>query len=487
MIPIHDILPGSKVFGTLPEQIGYIRFNSKEVEAGDWFVAVRGTQTDGHRYIAGAVEQGAWVVVCVELPPELVEGVAYVRVEDSAEALALLAAAYYDDPSRKMKLVGVTGTNGKTTIATLLYDLFTALGYTCGLLSTVVNRVAGRSEDATHTTPDPVTLNRLMHEMVEAGCEFCFMEVSSHSVAQQRIAGLRFVGGIFTNLTHDHLDYHKTFAEYLKAKQGFFDRLPKEAFALTNLDDRNGEIIWQNSPARRKVTYALRKLSDYHCKVIEEHLDGMELNMNGADLWVQFIGRFNAYNLAAIYGAAIELGADREEVLRVMSVLHPVSGRFELVKTPGGVIGIVDYAHTPDALQNVIDTVNELRGADSASQFITVVGCGGNRDAAKRPVMARVAADGSTRVILTSDNPRFEEPEAILADMKAGLDGRQLNKTLVIADRREAIRTACALARNRGDIILVAGKGHEPYQEIKGVRHHFDDKEELEAAFAALS
>lgn len=481
MIDVEKILPESVLTGPRPSEVKHVRFDSRAVEPGDLFVAVRGTQVDGHLYIEKAIGQGASVVVLEELPETLNPEITYVQVSDSARALALLAAAEYGQPSTKLKLVGVTGTNGKTTIATLLYDLFTALGYTCGLISTVVYRVGERQIDSTHTTPDPLTLNRLMAEMVAAGCEYCFMEVSSHSVVQERIAGLHFVGGIFTNLTHDHLDYHGTFAEYIKAKQGFFNQLPKEAFALTNLDDRNGEVMWQNSPARRKVTYAMRTMADYHCRLIEEHLDGMELELNGTGVWVQFIGRFNAYNLAAIYGAAVELGADKNEVLQVLSTLHPVSGRFELVRAGDGRLGIVDYAHTPDALQNVVDTVNELR--KGASQLITVVGCGGNRDAAKRPIMARVAADGSSRAILTSDNPRFEEPEAILADMKAGLDPVQMSKTLVITDRREAIRTACALARP-GDIILVAGKGHEPYQEVKGVRHHFDDKEELNAAFA---
>lgn len=481
MIDANKILPEATLTGPRPSEVKHVRFDSRAVEPGDLFVAVRGTQVDGHLYIEKAIEQGAGVVVCEEVPETQHPQVSYLQVPDSARALALLAAAEYGHPSTKLKLVGVTGTNGKTTIATLLYDLFTALGYTCGLVSTVVYRVGDRQVDSTHTTPDPLTLNRLMADMVAAGCEYCFMEVSSHSVVQQRIAGLHFVGGIFTNLTHDHLDYHGTFAEYIKAKQGFFNQLPKTAFVLTNLDDRNGEVMWQNSPARRKVTYAMRTMADYHGRLIEEHLDGMELELNGTGVWVQFIGRFNAYNLTAIYGAAVELGADKNEVLQVLSTLHSVSGRFELVRAGDGRLGIVDYAHTPDALQNVVDTVNELRKGDA--QLITVVGCGGNRDAAKRPIMARVAADGSSRAILTSDNPRFEEPEAILADMKAGLDPVQMTRTLVITDRREAIRTACALARP-GDIILVAGKGHEPYQEVKGVRHHFDDKEELNAAFA---
>ena len=482
MVHIFDSLPGARITGPQRPGIRCIQFNSRKVEKGDLFVAVRGTQVDGHDYIPDAIAQGASAIVCETLPAdELDPAVSYVLVDDSAAALALLAAAYYGHPSQKLRLVGVTGTNGKTTIATLLYDLFTALGHRCGLISTVVYRVGEERIESTHTTPDPLTLNRLMAEMVDAGCDYCFMEVSSHSIVQKRIEGLRFTGGIFTNITHDHLDYHKTFAEYIKAKQGFFNALPKEAFALTNIDDRNGEIMLQNSPARRKVTYSLRNVADYHGRIVEEHLDGMEIEMNRQQVWVQFIGRFNAYNLTAIYGAAMELGQESAEVLRILSTLHPVSGRFEQIRAADGRLAIVDYAHTPDALQNVIDTINELR--KEGAQLITVVGCGGNRDTTKRPVMAQVAANGSSRVILTSDNPRFEDPQVILDEMRAGLDKAQMARTLTIADRREAIRTAAALARP-GDIILVAGKGHEPYQEIAGVRHHFDDREEVRAAFA---
>lgn len=482
MVHIFDSLPGARITGPQRPGIRCIQFNSRKVEKGDLFVAVRGTQVDGHDYIPDAIAQGASAIVCETLPAdELDPAVSYVLVDDSAAALALLAAAYYGHPSQKLRLVGVTGTNGKTTIATLLYDLFTALGHRCGLISTVVYRVGEERIESTHTTPDPLTLNRLMAEMVDAGCDYCFMEVSSHSIVQKRIEGLRFTGGIFTNITHDHLDYHKTFAEYIKAKQGFFNALPKEAFALTNIDDRNGEIMLQNSPARRKVTYSLRNVADYHGRIVEEHLDGMEIEMNRQQVWVQFIGRFNAYNLTAIYGAAMELGQESAEVLRILSTLHPVSGRFEQIRAADGRLAIVDYAHTPDALQNVIDTINELR--KEGAQLITVVGCGGNRDTTKRPVMAQVAANGSSRVILTSDNPRFEDPQVILDEMRASLDKAQMARTLTIADRREAIRTAAALARP-GDIILVAGKGHEPYQEIAGVRHHFDDREEVRAAFA---
>lgn len=472
-------LPGCRITGTLPERIGNIQFNSLQVKKDDLFIAVSGTQSDGHRFIPDAVKLGASVVVCERLPEELSTEAAYIEVGDSASALGKLASARFGNPSAKLKLTGVTGTNGKTTTATLLYDLFTKLGYKCGLISTVVYKVGDREVPATHTTPDPITLNQLMAEMVDQGCSYCFMEVSSHSIVQKRIEGLTFAGGIFTNITHDHLDYHQTFAAYIQAKQAFFTQLPKNAFALTNLDDRNGEIMVQNSRAAVK-TYALRTMADYQGKIIEELLDGMQLQINGQDVWVQIIGRFNAYNLLAIYGAAIELGADQQEVLRLLSTLEPVSGRFEVVRAKDGKIGIVDYAHTPDALQNVIDTINELRR--EPVQLITVVGCGGNRDTTKRPVMARVAADGSSRVILTSDNPRYEDPSMILKDMEAGLDAGQKQRTLTISDRREAIRTAVALAAP-GDIILVAGKGHEPYQEIAGVRHHFDDKEELTRIF----
>ncbi|WP_297627592.1 UDP-N-acetylmuramoyl-L-alanyl-D-glutamate--2,6-diaminopimelate ligase [uncultured Rikenella sp.] len=482
MKPNFQQLSTSRIVGPEPSEIRAVRFDSRAVAPGDLFVAVRGTVSDGHDYIAAAVERGASAVVCETLPQgELNPSVCYVLVEDSARALAELAGAFYGHPSRQLRLVGVTGTNGKTTVATLLYDLFTALGHRCGLISTVVYRVGDRRIDSTHTTPDPLTLNRLLAEMVEAGCDYCFMEVSSHSVVQQRIGGLQFAGGIFTNITHDHLDYHKTFAEYIRAKQAFFTRLPGEAFALTNIDDRNGEVMLQNASVGRRATYSLRNAADYQCRIVEELPDGMQLSLAGRDVWVQFIGRFNAYNLTAIYGAAVELGQDPAEVLRILSTLRPVSGRFEQIRSADGRLAIVDYAHTPDALQNVIDTINELRRPDA--QLITVVGCGGNRDATKRPVMARVAADGSSRVILTSDNPRFEEPQAILDEMRGGLDAAQLSRTLTIVDRREAIRTAIALSRP-GDVVLVAGKGHEPYQEIFGVRHHFDDREEVTAAFA---
>ena len=466
------------VHGPAKDKIGSIESDSRKAAPGSMFVAVRGTLTDGHNYIDKAIGQGAAAVVCEVLPEKLNPEVTYIEVEDSSVALAEIASAFHDHPSRKLKLTGVTGTNGKTTTATLLYDLFTGFGYACGLLSTVVNKIAGRDIAATHTTPDPLELNRLLAEMVDAGCEYCFMEVSSHSLVQNRVHGLHFVGGIFTNLTHDHLDYHKTFAEYLKAKKSFFDILPQEAFALTNIDDRNGEVMLQNCPARHK-TYSLRNKANYHCRIIESHLDGMLIEINSSQAWLQFIGRFNAYNLLAIYGTAMELGASKEETLQVMSTLKPVAGRFECIRSVDGKLSIVDYAHTPDALQNVLSTINDLKGG---GEIITVVGCGGDRDNSKRPVMARIAAEMSNRAILTSDNPRTEDPAEILRQMQAGLDPTLLPRTLTIADRREAIRTAVALARG-GDIILIAGKGHEPYQEIDGVRHHFDDRQQVAEAF----
>ena len=466
------------VHGPLDKDIPSVEYDSRKVAPGAMFVAVRGTQTDGHKHIAGATAQGAKCVVLEEMPAVTVPSVTYIEVPDSSAALAEIASAFYGHPSRSLKLTGVTGTNGKTTTATLLYDLFTSFGYACGLLSTVVNKIAGRELPATHTTPDPLELNRLLVQMTDAGCEFCFMEVSSHAVVQNRVRGLHFAGGIFTNLTHDHLDYHKTFAEYLKAKKGFFDILPASAFALVNIDDKNGPVMQQNCPAHRR-TYSLRNKADYHCRIIEPHMDGMLLEINGPQLWVQFIGRFNAYNLLAVYGAAVELGASKDEVLTAMSTLKPVAGRFECIRSADGRLSIVDYAHTPDALQNVLATINELKGG---GQVITVVGCGGDRDNAKRPVMARIAAEMSGRVILTSDNPRTEDPAQILRQMEDGLDAVLRPKALTIADRREAIRTAVALAAP-GDIILIAGKGHEPYQEINGIRHHFDDRQQVAEAF----
>ena len=453
-------------------------FDSRRATEGSVFVAVPGTAVDGHDFIDQAIANGARTVVCERMPAVRAEGVEYRQVDDAHAELARLAAEYTGNPSYDLQLVGVTGTNGKTTTATLLYDLFERLGYKVGLLSTVENRIAGAVLPATHTTPDPVELNRLLRAMADAGCSYCFMEVSSHALVQRRVAGLRFAGGVFSNLTHDHLDYHGTFAEYLRAKKSFFDGLTSDAFALTNLDDKNGEVMLQNCAARRR-TYSLRSLADYHTAVVEPHLDGTLLRINGAEVWVHFIGRFNAYNLTAVYGAAVELGADPSEVLAAISTLRPVAGRFETIRASDGRLAVVDYAHTPDALENVLQTIAQFKGGGSV---VTVVGCGGDRDATKRPVMARAAAEWSDRVVLTSDNPRTEDPAEILRQMEAGLDPVQRRKTLTVADRREAIRTAAALT-GPTDIILVAGKGHEPYQEIAGVRHPFDDRAEVRAAF----
>ncbi|MEG1955556.1 MAG: UDP-N-acetylmuramoyl-L-alanyl-D-glutamate--2,6-diaminopimelate ligase [Mucinivorans sp.] len=453
-------------------------FDSRKITPEAMFVAIRGTLTDGHNYIGKAIELGATTIVCEELPKFQQSGVEYIKVENSALALAYYAAEYYNNPSSKLRLVGVTGTNGKTTTATLLYELFTHLGYKVGLMSTVENRVAGRVSPSHHTTPDPVEINALLEQMVSVGCEYCFMEVSSHGLAQYRTNYLHFQGAIFTNITHDHLDYHHTFAEYLKVKKSFFDNLVEGSFALTNVDDKNGLVMLQNTKARKR-TYSLQSMSDYHCRVQEALLDGMQIEINSQQLWVQFIGRFNAYNLTAIYGAAMELGAPSQEVLRILSELRPVVGRFECIHSDDGRLAIVDYAHTPDALENVLTTINELKGR---AQIITVVGCGGDRDATKRPVMAAIAAKLSDRLVLTSDNPRNEEPNSILNQMAAGLDTMAMRHTLIIENRTQAIRTAAALA-GKGDIILLAGKGHETYQEINGVRHHFDDKEQIREAF----
>ncbi len=470
-------------------EIESIEQDSRQVKAGSLFVAVRGTNVDGHSFIAKAIGSGATAVVCDRQWADTDEGkaidaqsaVTLVIVDDCNLALALLASAWNGYPSEQLTLVGVTGTNGKTTIATLLYKLFTKLGYPCGLLSTVCNYVIDRAVPATHTTPDPLELNDLLRQMVDEGCAYAFMEVSSHSADQKRIGGLDFDGGIFTNLTRDHMDYHKTVENYLRAKKSFFDNLKKEAFALSNLDDRNGEVMLQNTRARKRY-YSVRTAADYQVKVVEEAFEGMELLLNGTHVVTHFVGRFNASNLAAVYGAARELGADDHEVLVKMSELLPVNGRFESIRSPKGFSAIIDYAHTPDALVNVLDTIREILDNRSAGRVITVVGCGGNRDKGKRPIMAKEAGLRSDKLILTSDNPRFEEPEDILNDMQAGLDTDQLrDKTLCICDRREAIRTAIALAQ-KDDVILVAGKGHEDYQDVKGTKHHFDDHEVVREA-----
>lgn len=468
-----------KTTGNTELTIQSIQFDSRKVENGSVFVATKGTASDGHQYIQVAIEKGATAVVCEDMPEELNPAITYIKVENSADVLGKMASAWYGFPSSKMILIGVTGTNGKTTIATLLYQLFRKLGHKAGLLSTVCNYVDDRAVEATHTTPDALALNELLAEMVEAGCEYAFMEVSSHSVEQRRIAGLEFNGGIFTNITRDHIDYHLTFENYLKAKKQFFDELPEDAFALTNADDKNGLVMLQNSKAK-KYTYSLRTLADFKTRILEHGFEGMLLDMNNREVNVSFIGKFNASNLSAVFGAAILLGQDDMEVLRIISSLQSVAGRFETFHSPTGYTAIVDYAHTPDALTNVISTINHILQGNG--RLITVVGCGGNRDKGKRPMMAREAVNGSWKAILTSDNPRFEEPQDILNDMLAGLDMVEKAKSLTIVDRREAIRTACALAQ-AGDVVLVAGKGHEDYQIIQGVKHHFDDREEVKKCF----
>lgn len=475
---LKELLLDIKVLASVGNQepeITGIEFDSRKVAPGYLFVATRGTAADGHDFIAAAIEKGAVAVVCEQMPEQTVNKVVYVRVANSAEALGFLASAWYGYPSSKLTLVGVTGTNGKTTIATLLYQLFRALGNKTGLLSTVCNYVDDLEVEATHTTPDALNLNALLHQMVEAGCTYAFMEVSSHSVEQGRIAGLKFDGGVFTNLTRDHIDYHLTFENYLKAKKKFFDQFPEDSFALTNADDKNGMVMLQNTKAK-KYTYSLRGLADFKTKILEHSFEGMLLDMNDKEVNVSFIGKFNASNLSAVYGAAVLLGADEMETLRIISSLKSVSGRFETLHAPSGFTAIVDYAHTPDALNNVISTINQI--LQGSGRLITVVGCGGNRDKGKRPMMAREAVDGSWKAILTSDNPRFEDPQEILKDMTDGLDAVQRTKALTIVDRREAIKTACALAQP-GDVVLIAGKGHENYQIIQGVKHHFDDREEV--------
>lgn len=465
-------------------EITGIQSDSRKIEKGYLFVAVRGTVTDGHDYIKGAIEKGAVAIVCEEIPAMAEElsannSPAWIKVKDSADALGKLMSQWFDHPSSQLTLVGVTGTNGKTTIATLLYEMFRKMGHKAGLISTVCNYIDGEAVPTDHTTPDPITLHTLMHQMVEAGCEYAFMEVSSHAVDQKRISGLSFDGGIFTNLTRDHLDYHKTVENYLKAKKGFFDQLPAQAFALTNADDKSGMVMLQNTKAK-KLTYSLRSMADFKGKILESHMEGTELLINNRELFANFVGRFNAYNLLAVYGAAVSLGKEPEEVLVVLSSLHSVSGRFQTIQSPKGCTAIVDYAHTPDALVNVLSTIQEV--LDGKGEIITVVGCGGNRDKGKRPIMAKEACRLSDKLILTSDNPRLEDPDAIIQDMIAGLTPADKERTLSITDRKMAIKTAVMLAQ-KGDIILVAGKGHENYQDIQGVKHHFDDREILMELF----
>lgn len=467
------------ITGETNKDVKGVNIDSRKVGQDHLFIAVRGTQADGHNFIGKAIEAGASVIVCEELPADINPEVTYIKVENSESVVGHIATAFYGNPTLRMQLVGVTGTNGKTTIATVLYNMFRKMGYKAGLISTVVNYIDGEAVPTEHTTPDPITLNELLGRMADAGCEYAFMEVSSHSVVQNRIGGLKFAGGIFTNITRDHLDYHKTFENYLKAKKQFFDNLPEDAFAITNADDKNGMIMVQNTKARIK-TYSVRSMADFRAKIIECHFEGMYLDIDGREVGVQFIGKFNVSNLLAVYGTACMLSKDPHEVLVAMSAMSPVSGRFEALRSPEGYTAIVDYAHTPDALENVLNAIHDV--LDGKGEVITVCGAGGNRDKGKRPLMAQEAAKQSDKVIITSDNPRFEEPQDIINDMLAGLDAAQMKKVIAIADRREAIKTACMLAK-KNDVILIAGKGHEDYQEIKGVKHHFDDKEEVQKAF----
>ena len=472
-------IPVVAVVGSEDIEITGVNIDSRRIKEGHLFVAMKGTQVDGHKFVPKAVELGAKAVLCEDMPEQKAEGVTYVQVESTEDAVGKVATTFHGNPSTKLKLVGVTGTNGKTTIATLLYNMFTKMGHKCGLLSTVCNYIIDEAIPADHTTPDPIELNALLDRMVQAGCEYAFMECSSHAIAQKRIGGLTFAGGIFTNLTRDHLDYHKTFENYRNAKKAFFDSLPKTAFAITNADDKNGMVMVQNTKATVK-TYSTRSVADFKARIIECHFEGMYLEMDGHEVGVQFIGKFNVSNLLAVYGAAVMLGKSPEDVLVVMSTLHSVSGRLEPIHSPEGYTAVVDYAHTPDALENVLNAIHEV--LDGKGHVITVCGAGGNRDKGKRPIMAQEAVKQSDKVIITSDNPRFEEPQDIINDMLAGLNAQQMKKVISIVDRREAIRTACMMAQ-KGDVILIAGKGHENYQEVKGVKHHFDDHEVVKECF----
>jgi len=482
---LSDILYKVKleeIIGSTHVAISSIVFDSRKVKKDSLFVATKGAADNGHIYIQKAIESGAIAIVCEEIPKEKNDQITYVKVTDSTYALGVMACNYFDNPSEKLKLVGITGTNGKTTTVTLLFNLFKSLGYSVGLLSTVQNKINNTVIPSTHTTPDAITLNELLFKMEEQGCEFVFMEVSSHAIVQNRIAGINFTGALFSNITHDHLDYHKTFDEYIKAKKQFFNLLPSTAFALTNRDDKNGMVMLQNTKAN-KYTYALKNIADYKCKIIESHLNGLLLNIDNHEVWVKLIGTFNAYNILSVYATAVLLKQDITSVLTALSNLNSVEGRFQYVKSPNGVIGIIDYAHTPDALKNVLETVKEIRSG--SEQVITLVGCGGDRDSAKRPIMAAIACEYSNKVILTSDNPRTEDPEEILNQMQAGVNPVDVKKVLRITDRREAIKIACSFS-SKGDIILIAGKGHEKYQEIKGVKHDFDDLEILKETIKIL-
>jgi UDP-N-acetylmuramoyl-L-alanyl-D-glutamate--2,6-diaminopimelate ligase len=479
---LNELLKNVEVLNILGDaevEISGVNIDSRRIEAGHLFVAIPGTQTDGHKYIPKAVEQGAVAILCEYFPNKREPGITYIAVESTEDCVGEVATQFYGEPSKKLKLVGVTGTNGKTTIATLLYNMFRKMGHKCGLLSTVCNYIEDEVIPADHTTPDPIELNRLLSRMVEAECEYAFMECSSHAIAQKRIGGLNFAGGIFTNLTRDHLDYHGTFENYRDAKKAFFDALDKDAFAIINADDKNGMVMVQNSKATVK-TYSTRTMADFKAKIIECHFEGMYLDINGKEVGVQFIGKFNVSNLLAVYGTAIMLGKKPEDILVILSTLKSVNGRLEPIHSPEGYTAIVDYAHTPDALENVLNAIHEV--LNGKGKVITVCGAGGNRDKGKRPLMAQEAVKQSDKVIITSDNPRFEEPEDIINDMLAGLDIKQMKKVVSIVDRREAIRTACMMAE-KGDVILIAGKGHEDYQEIQGVKHHFDDKEVVKEIF----
>lgn len=479
---LSDILYGvrlTQTVGTTNLAVEAITADSRQVRKNGLFVAIKGTQTDGHQYIGKAIELGATAIVCEEMPDELLEKITYIKVAQAATALGLLASNFYDNPSEKIQVIGITGTNGKTTTVTLLFNLFKNLGYKCGLLSTVVNRIHDEVIPATHTTPDQVELNRLLALMAEKGCRFCFMEVSSHAVDQKRIAGVQYAAAVFSNITHDHLDYHKTFDNYIKAKKAFFDELPESAFAIVNKDDFHGEIMVQNT--RAKVVYfAIKNTAEVKCKIVENDFNGLLLNINGKEVWTKLVGMFNAYNITAAYAVASRFHKDEMEVLTALSVLNAAEGRFDVLQSGNGVRAIVDYAHTPDALKNVLQTIREIR--TEGNQVITVVGCGGDRDRAKRPIMATIASELSDKVVLTSDNPRTEDPDQILAEMMTGVPRQLVRNVLAITDRTQAIKTALSLA-GKGDIVLVAGKGHEKYQEIKGVKHPFDDKKVIEEIF----
>ena len=483
MMNLREILKNVRplaIVGNADKDIAGVKIDSRQVKPGYLFVAMKGTQVDGHQFIARAVELGASAILCEDMPETTADGVTYVQVESTEDAVGPVATLFHGDPTSHLKLVGVTGTNGKTTIATLLYNMFRQMGHKCGLLSTVCNYIDGEAVAATHTTPDAIELNELLERMVQAGCEYVFMECSSHAIAQKRIGGLKFAGGLFTNLTRDHLDYHKTFENYRDAKKMFFDQLPKGACAITNADDKNGMFMVQNTKAQVK-TYSIRQMADFRARIIECHFEGMYLEIDGREVGVQFIGRFNVSNLLCVYGAAVMLGKQPEDILVTMSTLKSVNGRLDPIRSPEGFTAVVDYAHTPDALENVLKAIHEV--LEGKGKVITVCGAGGNRDKGKRPLMAQEAVRQSDRVIITSDNPRFEEPQDIINDMLAGLDAKQMKKVISIVDRREAIRTACMMAE-RGDVILIAGKGHEDYQEIKGVKHHFDDHEVVRECFA---